>query len=81
MVGHAMDRGGLKDSENASNSFIPKINRTVFWDLGADMYANNSVLKLFFSKKCKIWLMNQKSYFMLLEAAWKAVHLTQVVYL
>ena len=37
MVGHAMDRVGLKDSENASNSFTPKINRTVFWDLGADM--------------------------------------------
>ena len=37
MVGHAMDRGGLKDSENASNSFFPKINRTVFWDLGTDM--------------------------------------------
>ena len=44
MVGHAMDRGGLKDSENASenaefqffaenaseNSFFPEINRTVF---------------------------------------------------
>ena len=39
MVGHAMDRGGLKDSENASNSFFPKINRTGFWDLGTDMVA------------------------------------------
>ena len=37
MVGHAMDRWGLKDPENASNSLIPKINRTVFWDLGTDM--------------------------------------------
>ena len=43
MVGHAMDRGGLKDSENASNSFIPKINRTVFWDLGADMESNDTL--------------------------------------
>ena len=39
MIGPAMDRGGLKDSENDSNSFILKINRTVFWDLGADMYS------------------------------------------
>ena len=39
MIDPAMDGGGLKDSENASNSFIPKINRTVFWDLGADMHA------------------------------------------
>jgi len=30
MVGHAMDRRGLKDYENAPNSFLPKINRTVF---------------------------------------------------
>ena len=35
--------------------------------------------KVIFSKNCKIWLMNQKSYFMLLEAAWKAVHLTFIV--
>ena len=37
MVGHAMARGGLKDSENAPISFFPKINRTVFCQLGADM--------------------------------------------
>ena len=30
MVGHAMERGGLKVSENAPNSFFPKINWTVF---------------------------------------------------
>ena len=30
MAGHGMDRGGLKDSENASNSFFLKINWTVF---------------------------------------------------
>ena len=33
----AMDRGGLKDSENAPNSFFSKINRTVFWRFGTDM--------------------------------------------
>ena len=43
MVGHAMDRGGLKDSENASNSFFPKINRTVFWDLGTDMDLSDQI--------------------------------------
>ena len=37
MVGHAMDRGGLKDSKNASNYFFPKINRTGFWRFGTDM--------------------------------------------
>ena len=37
MISPAMDRGGLKDSENAPNSFFPKINRTVFWQLGTDM--------------------------------------------
>ena len=40
MIGPAMDRGGLKDSENAPNSFFPKINWTVFWHLGTDMYLN-----------------------------------------
>ena len=37
MIDPAMDRGGLKDSENAPNSFFPKINRTVFWRLGTDI--------------------------------------------
>ena len=37
MIDLAIDRGGLKDSENAPNSFFPKINRTVFWRLGTDM--------------------------------------------
>ena len=37
MIDPAMDRGGLKDSENAPNSFFPKINRTLFWRLGTDM--------------------------------------------
>ena len=46
MVGHAMDRGGLKDSENASNSFFPKINRTVFWYLGTDMLGHSRPLKI-----------------------------------
>jgi len=31
MIDPAMDWGGLKDSENAPNSFFPKINRTLFW--------------------------------------------------
>ena len=39
MIDPAMDRGGLKDSENAPNSFFPKINRTLFWRLGTDMIA------------------------------------------
>ena len=37
MIGHAMDRGGLKDSKNAPNSFFPKISRTGFWRFGTDM--------------------------------------------
>ena len=36
MVGHAMDRGGLKDSKNA-HSFFPQISRTGFWHFGIDM--------------------------------------------
>ena len=38
MVGHAKDRGGLKDSKNAPNSFFPKISRTRFWRFGTDMF-------------------------------------------
>ena len=30
MIDPAMDAGGLKDFENAPNSFFPTINRTVF---------------------------------------------------
>ena len=37
MIDPAMDWGGLKDSENAPNSFFPKINRTLFWQFGTDM--------------------------------------------
>ena len=37
MIDPEMDRGGLKDSENAPNSIFPKINQTVFWRLGTDM--------------------------------------------
>ena len=37
MVGYAMDRGGPKYSQNASNSFFPKISRTGFWRFGTDM--------------------------------------------
>ena len=45
MIDPAMDGGGLKDSENAPNSFFPKINRTVFWRLGTDMKAYESIGK------------------------------------
>ena len=41
MIDLAIDRGGLKDSENAPNSFFPKINRTLFWRLGTDMLWSN----------------------------------------
>ena len=37
--------------------------------------------KAILSKNTKISLINQKLYFMVLEAAWKAVHLTQILYL
>ena len=37
MIDPAMDWGGLKDSENAPNSFFLKINRTLFWRFGTDM--------------------------------------------
>ena len=44
----AMDRGiqgfwFFKDSENAPNSFLPKINRTGFWLFGAEMYFSHPV--------------------------------------
>ena len=38
MIGPAMDRGGLKDSENAPNSIFPKINESPFWRFGTDMF-------------------------------------------
>ena len=41
MIDLAMDRGGVKDSENAPNSFFPKINRNVFWRLGTEMSVLN----------------------------------------
>ena len=37
MIGPAMDRGGLKDSENAPNSVFSKINESPFWRFGTDM--------------------------------------------
>ena len=43
MIDPSIDRGGLKDSENAINiendikMTSPKINRTLFWRLGTDM--------------------------------------------
>ena len=37
MIDPAMDWGGLKDSENAPNSFFPKINGPLFWRFGTDM--------------------------------------------
>ena len=40
MIGPAMDRGGLKDSENAPNSVFSKINESPFWRFGTDMIMN-----------------------------------------
>ena len=40
MIDPAMDWGGLKDSENAPNSFFPKINQTLFWRFGTDMFVS-----------------------------------------
>ena len=60
MIDLAMDTGGLKDSENALNSFFPKINRTVFWRLGTDVFTalcqlawKGIVWKIFFAN-CKL---------------------------
>ena len=36
MIGPAMDRGGLKDSENAPNSIFSKINESPFWRFGTE---------------------------------------------
>ena len=44
MIDPAMDWRGLKDSENAPNSFFPKINRTLFWRFGTDMLLGNDEL-------------------------------------
>ena len=41
MIGPAMDRGGLKDSENAPNSIFPKINENPFWRFGTDMVVHS----------------------------------------
>ena len=37
MIGYGLDRGGLKDSENAPNSFLTKINEKGFWRFAVDM--------------------------------------------
>ena len=36
--------------------------------------------KAILSQNSKIWIRNQKLYFILLEAAWKALYLTQILY-
>ena len=38
MIGPAMDREGLKDSENAPNSIFSKINESPFWRFVTDVY-------------------------------------------
>ena len=38
MIGYGLDRGGLKDSENAPNSFLTKINKKGIWRFATDMY-------------------------------------------
>ena len=37
MIGYGIDRGGPKDSENAFNSFLTKINEKGFWWFATDM--------------------------------------------
>ena len=37
MIDPALDKGGLKDSENAPNSVFSKINESPFWRFGTDM--------------------------------------------
>ena len=54
MIDPAMDGGGLKDSENAPNSFFPKINRTVFWHLGTDMYSPSNQFEICFTDVWKL---------------------------
>ena len=43
MIGPAMDRGVLKDYENAPNSFFPKVNESPFWRFGTDMAIRGSM--------------------------------------
>ena len=65
MIDLAMDWGGLKDSENAPNSFFPKINQTLFWRFGTDMYnisnerlGMSECLELLSSLDCKTMVAN-----------------------
>ena len=44
MIGYGLDRGGPKDSENAPNSFLTKINEKGFWLFVPDMEYNSLVL-------------------------------------
>ena len=37
MIGYGIDRGGPKDSENAPNSFLTKINEKGFWRFATDI--------------------------------------------
>ena len=37
MIGYGLDRGGPKDSENAPNSFLTKINEKGFWRFAVDI--------------------------------------------
>ena len=60
MIGPAMDRGGLKDSENAPNSIFPKINESPFWRFGTDMdgvyFIHKAQSKNAFSSKPSSWM-------------------------
>ena len=55
-------------------------------DKGSSEHGHTYVCKMFsltaiISKNLKIWLINKELYCMLLEAAWKDCHLTQVLFL
>ena len=44
MIGYGLDRGGPKDSENAPNSFLTKINEKGFWLFVPDLSCNSKKL-------------------------------------
>ena len=66
MTGCGIDRRGPKDSENAHNSFLAKINEKGFWRFVPDMISdfterkpcniqvNNVLSSTFHMKKCQV---------------------------
>ena len=51
MIGYDLDRGGPKDSENAPNSFLTKINEKGFWWFATDIHLTN--VKMVCKEKAK----------------------------